>query len=80
MYGPRQGGKIFEELLKTSTKIFDLVSKAGQNIASMASSMTILVEKEACRVGKLQNLGIKIQDTGQNYLLESHRRGHLLCI
>ena len=49
-YGPREGGKIFEELLKTSTKIFDLVSKAGRNIASMATSMTILVEKEACRM------------------------------
>ena len=51
-----------------TTKIFDLVSRAGRNIASMASSMTILVEKEVC---KLQNLGIKIQDAGQNYLLET---------
>ena len=71
IYGPRQVGQIFEELLKTSTKIFDLVSKAGRNIASMASSMTILVEKEACRMGKLQDLGIKTQDAGQSYLLET---------
>ena len=70
-YGPREGGKVFEELLKTSTKIFDLVSKAGRNIASMATSMTILVEKEACRMSKLQDLGIRTQDTGPNYLLET---------
>ena len=42
-YGPKQGGPIFEELLKTSTKIYDLVSASGRNIASMVSSMTILV-------------------------------------
>ena len=29
VYGPKQGGAIFEELLKTSTKIFDLVSESG---------------------------------------------------
>ena len=37
----------------------------------MVSSMTILVEKEACGMNKLQNLGVKIQDAGQNYLLET---------
>ena len=34
VYGPKQGGPIFEELLRTSTKIFDLVSESGRNIAS----------------------------------------------
>ena len=69
MYGPKQGGPIFEELLKTSTKIYDLAIESGRNIASMVSSMTILVEKEACEMEKLQDLGINIQDAGQNYLL-----------
>ena len=56
---------IFEELLKTSTKIYDLVSESGRNIASMVSSMTILVEKEACEIEKIREMGIKIQDDGE---------------
>ena len=31
--------------------------------------MTILVEKEACEIEKVQELGINIQDDGENYLL-----------
>ena len=62
VYGPKQGGPIFEELLRTSTKIYDLVSESGRNIASMVSSMTILVEKEACEIEKVRDLGNNIQD------------------
>ena len=36
-YGPKQGGPIFEELLKISTKIYDLVSESGRNVSSMVS-------------------------------------------
>ena len=68
-YGPKQGGPIFEELLKTSTKIYDIVSESGRNIASMVSSMTILVEKEACEIENIREMGNKIQDDGENYLL-----------
>ena len=32
--------------------------------------MTILVEKEACEIEKVRDLGINIQDDGENYLLE----------
>ena len=32
--------------------------------------MTILVEKEACEIEKVRELGINIQDDGENYLLE----------
>ena len=70
-YGPREGGKTFEVLLKTPTKIFDLVSKAGQNITSMATPITILVENGVCRINKLQDLGIKTQDAAQNFLIET---------
>ena len=59
-YGPKQGGPIFEELSKTSTKIYDLVSASGRNIASMVSSMTILVGKEACEIEKIRKMGIEI--------------------
>ena len=61
-YGPREGGETFDVLLETATRIFDLVSKAGRNIASMATPITILVEKGVCKLDKLQNLGIKTQD------------------
>ena len=37
----------------------------------MATPITILVEKGVCRTNKLQNLGIKTQGAGQNYLLET---------
>ena len=67
-YGPKQGGPIFEELLKTSTKVYDLVSASGRNIASMISSMTILVGKEACAIEKIRKMKIKIQEDGENYL------------
>ena len=40
-------------------------------MASMATLMQILVEKGACRMSKLQDLGIKTQDAGRNYLLET---------
>ena len=36
----------------------------------MVSSMTILVEKEACEIEKVRDLGINIQDDGENYLQE----------
>ena len=51
-YGPKQGGPIFEELLKTSTQMHDLVTAAGRNIASMISSMTVQVGKETCEIEK----------------------------
>ena len=57
-YGPKQGGPIFDELLKTSTQIHDLVNASGRNIASMISSMTIQVGKETCEVEKLRKMGI----------------------
>ena len=38
-YGPKQGGPIFDELLKTSTQMHDLVNAAGRNIASMIRNM-----------------------------------------
>ena len=69
-FGPKQGGPIFHELLKTSTQIHDLVNASGRNIASMISSMTIQVGKETCEVEKLREMGIEIQEDGENYLLE----------
>ena len=36
----------------------------------MVSSMTILEGKEACEIEKIRKMGIKIQDDGENYLLE----------
>ena len=69
-FGPKQGGPIFNELLRTSTQIHNLVNGAGRNIASMISSMTIQVDKEICEVKKLEKMGIEIQEDGDNYLLE----------
>ena len=69
-FGPKQGGPIFDELLRTSTQIHNLVNGAGRNIASMISSMTIQVDKETCEVEKLRKMGIEIQEDGDNYLLE----------
>ena len=45
-FGPKQGGQVFNGLLKTSTQIHNLVNGAGRNIASMISSMTIQVDKK----------------------------------
>ena len=39
-FGPKQGGPIFNELLRTLTQIHNLVNGTGRNIASMISSMT----------------------------------------
>ena len=36
----------------------------------MVSSMTISVEKEGCEIEKVRELGINIQNDGENYLLE----------
>ena len=69
-FGPKQGGPIFNELLRTLTQIHNLVNGAGRNIASMISSMTIQVDKEICEVKKLEKMGIEIQEDGDNYLLE----------
>ena len=69
-YGPKQGGPIFDVLLKTSTQMHDLVNASGRNIASIISSMTIQVGKETCEVEKLRKMGIEIQEDGENYLLE----------
>ena len=69
-FGPKQGGPIFDELLRISTQIHNLVNGAGRNIASMVSSMTIQMDKERCEVEKLKKMGIEIQEDGDNYLLE----------
>ena len=45
LFGPRDGGEIFAVLLKTATEIFKLVSMAGRNVASMATPITVLAEK-----------------------------------
>ena len=60
-YGPREGGEIFAVLLETATKIFNLVSKAGRNIASMVTPITVLVEKRTCRMEKIQSVSQKSQ-------------------
>ena len=57
-YGPREGGETFDMLLETATRIFDLVSKAGRNIASMATPITVSVEKGASKMDKIQDLEI----------------------
>ena len=43
-FDPKTGGKIFDELLKTSTMIFENVAKAGKNLTSMKTPITVLSE------------------------------------
>ena len=69
-FGPKEGGPIFNELLKTSIEIHDLVNEAGRNIASMISSMTVQVDKNLCEPRKLERMGIEVQEDGDNLLLE----------
>ena len=69
-FGPKEGGPIFYELLKTSIEIHDLVNEAGRNIASMISSMTVQVDKDLCEAKKLEQMGIEVQEDGDNLLLE----------
>ena len=69
-FGPKEGGPIFNELLKTSIEIHDLVNEAGRNIASMISSMTVQVDKDLCEAKKLEQMGIEVQEDGDNLLLE----------
>ena len=71
--GPREGSELFRTLLKTATDIFELVSKAGRNVVSMATPLTVLAEQGECKVDKLKLLGIDVKDVGGQYILETNR-------
>ena len=64
LVGPREGGELFETLLTTATDIFELVARAGRNVVSMATPITLLAEHGECDVDKLKVLGIEVRDVG----------------
>ena len=72
LVGLREGSDLFRTLLRTATDIFELVSKAGRNVVSMATPITVLAEQGECKVDKLKLLGIDVNDAGGKYILETN--------
>ena len=63
LVGPREGSELFKILLTTATDIFELVTRAGRNVVSMSTPIT-LAEHGECEVDKLNLLGVEVKDVG----------------
>ena len=45
-YDPKQGGKVFKELLSLSTQLFEKVASKGKNLSSMTTPITVCADEE----------------------------------
>ena len=71
MVEPNGGGEIFDTILKTSTEMFKLVSEASQNVVSMSTPITLMVDETECDLERLTELGIETKKMGIQYILEA---------
>ena len=71
IYGPKEGGKIFEALLETAVKAYEMVSARGKNMSSMLTPMTLMGSKETVDLKLAANLGICTKEIGSDIIMET---------
>ena len=68
---PIKGGQIFSKLVEISIKLFDKVSKAGRNLSSMTTKVTIMGDEYVVNSRKAELNGIKIKEVNGKILCET---------
>ena len=67
----KNGGKIFNELLRTSIELFETVSKAGRNMSSMTTPITLLANQNSVDIERAVEIGISTKTIEGKVVLES---------
>ena len=67
----KTGGKVFNELLKTSIELFETVSKAGRNMSSMTTPITLLANQNSVDIEQAAMIGISTKTIEGKVVLES---------
>ena len=62
-YGPREGGEIFEVLMATAVKAYEMVSAGGRNMSSMLTPIT-LMGSDKTNKELATSLGIPFKEIG----------------
>ena len=67
----KTGGKIFNELLRTSIELFQTVSKAGRNMSSMTTPITLLANQNSVDIERAVEMGTSTKTIEGKVVLES---------
>ena len=70
IYGAKDGGVIFDELLKTAIKAYEIVSAKGRNMSSMVTPVTLMGSKETVNPQLASQLKIPWQEIDTDIILE----------
>ena len=70
-FEPKEGGPIFSKLLEILTKLFEKVSKAGRNLSSMTTKVTIVGDEKEVNPRKAALNGIKMKEVNGKVLCET---------
>ena len=70
-YSPKKGGMIFETLLETDVKAYEMVSARRKNMSSMLTPMTLMGSKATVDLELASKLRIPTKEIGSDIIMET---------